>query len=557
VLKENIPMQRIWVKVVLAVAVLFVVVVGVIPFLVNADTFRPKVETQLSSSLGRKVTLGHLSFSLLTGSLVAENISIADDPAFSTTSFLEAKQLRIGIELGQFLFHHAVRITNFTVDSPAIHLIHAQNGTWNFSSLGSAAAQPSAPAPQQESILPVLTVGEINIKDGSATLSSTPAAGKPMACTNINLSIKQFSLTNSFPFQLSLKLPGDGSFQLSGTAGPVAQKNAADTPFHAAMQLKHIDPVAMGILDSSQGISMDADFSAQLDSDGTNLISTGKIVASRLQLARGGSPAPHPVDIDYTISNNLEARTGQVSDISVYTGSVAAHVKGSYRSTAQAATFDLHLSAPNLPIDQLEAFLPAVGIHLPSGSSLHGGTLTANLAITGSASSTDIAGPVEVDNTTLSGFDLGAKIQGMNPVGGTGGGTEIQKLSAEVNVSPQLTKISNIDALVPKIGTASGSGTVSAAGALDFQMIANFDSSTALGAIAGSGVKAVDSLLSLRTKNNANGGVPLTITGTTSNPQIRTNFGSLLKSQSGSSSGKTSGQQKISPSGVLKGLFGK
>ena len=56
------------------------------------------------SALGRKVTLGHISLSLLTGSLVAENISIADDPAFSATPFLEAKELRIGVELGPLIF---------------------------------------------------------------------------------------------------------------------------------------------------------------------------------------------------------------------------------------------------------------------------------------------------------------------------------------------------------------------------------------------------------------------------------------------------------------------
>ena len=43
----------------------------------------------------------------------------------------------------------------------------------------------------------------------------------------------------------------------------------------------------------------------------------------------------------------------------------------------------LHLAAPNLPINQVEALLPAAGVRLPSGSSLQGGTLTANLAING------------------------------------------------------------------------------------------------------------------------------------------------------------------------------
>jgi len=38
-----------------------------------------------------------------------------------------------------------------------------------------------------------------------------------------------------------------------------------------------------------------------------------------------------------------------------------------------------------------------------------------------------IAGPIELDNSSLQGFDLGAKIQGINPISGTSNGTEIQK----------------------------------------------------------------------------------------------------------------------------------
>ncbi len=130
-------MQKRWVKAAIAAAVLVIVVLGLIPFFVNADTFRPKIQDDLSSALGRKVTMGHISLSLFTGSLVAENISIADDPAFASTPFLQAKELRIGVELGPLIFHRSVQITTFTVDSPSIQLIHAANGTWNFSSLGS------------------------------------------------------------------------------------------------------------------------------------------------------------------------------------------------------------------------------------------------------------------------------------------------------------------------------------------------------------------------------------------------------------------------------------
>ncbi|MGA9671127.1 MAG: DUF748 domain-containing protein, partial [Terracidiphilus sp.] len=513
-----------------------------------------RVEDALSSSLGRKVTLGHLSLSLITGSLNAENISVADDPAFATTPFLQAKQLKIGIEVGPFLFHRLIRVTALTVDSPEIQLIHSEKGAWNFSSIGGAAASP---APQQQSVFPDLTVGEVKIKNGKATIYSNPAAAKPFECTEIDLALKQFSFTKSFPFELSLKLPGDGSFHLNGTAGPVSPTDAAQTPFNATLQLKHFDPVAAGVIESGQGISMVADFNAQLDSDGSSLTSSGKIVASKLQVARTGSPAPQPVDVDYAVSNNLTTRTGMVKDISVHTGSVAVHVNGSYRSTPPAMVLDLHLSAPNLPIDQLEQLLPAAGVHLPSGSQLKGGTLTANLAISGPLSATVIAGPVEIDNTQLTGFDLGSKIQGINPLKGTGGGTGIEKLSTELRASPQSTQFNNIYASVPQIGTASGNGSVAPSGALDFQLVAKLNNASPVGAVVNGGMKMVGTLLGGGSNAASNNGIPLTIGGTASNPSIHANIGSMLKQQSSGLLGKSSGQQKTNPAGVLKGLFGR
>ncbi len=548
-------MQKRWIKVAIAAVVVLVAAVVVIPFFIDADTFRPKVEEQLSASLGRKVALGHLSLSLITGSLVADNISIADDPAFAATPFLQAKQLKIGIELGQFLFHRLIRITNLTVDSPQIQLIHGQSGAWNFSSLGGAAE--ANPVPQQQSIFPDLTVGEVKIKDGTATLSSTPAAGKPFVCTGINLAIQQFSFIKSFPFELSLKLPGDGSFELKGSAGPVSPSDAAKTPFNATLQLKHFDPVAAGVVESGQGISMLADFHAQLVSDGASLTSTGKLEASRLQLSRTGSPASKPVNVDYTVSNDLATRTGKVSDISVHTGSVVVHVNGSYHSTATGIVLDLHLSAPKLPVDQLEQLLPIVGVHLPSGSQLKGGTLTANLAIAGPLSATVISGPIEIDNTQLTGFDLGSKIGGINPLKGTSGGTPIEKLSTDVRSSPQSTQFDKIYASVPQIGTASGSGSVSPSGALDFQLVASLNNATPVGAAVNSGMQMIGSLLGGGSKPTANTGIPLTISGTASSPSIRANIGSMLKQQTGGLLGKSNGQQKTSPSSVLKGLFGK
>ena len=539
-------MKKPWMKMAAVVVGVFVVILVLVPFFVNADTFRPTIQKELSSALRRDVTLGHIGLSLLTGSLVADNISIADDPNFSSSPFLQAKELRIGVQLAPLIFHHQLEIRNFIVNSPSIKLIHAANGTWNFSSLANSSSPSSA---TQSSAPPQLTVEQFKIENGSASLTSLPAAGSPLQCTDVNLSIQNLSLAQSFPFELSLKVADGGSLNLKGNAGPIAQNDTSLTPFDAALVIQHFNPVAAGAIQASYGISMVADLNAHIQSGNGSLTTTGKASASQLQLVSGGTPAPKPVDINFNLADSLASRTGQVNDLAIVTGGVAAHITGTFDAATAVPTVNLHLAAPNLPVDQVEQLLPAAGVTLPSGSRLAGGTINASLAITGPANALTIAGPIELDNSQLTGFDLGSKIQGIKPIAGTSGGTEIQKLYAEVNHSLQGTSFNNIDAEVPKIGSASGQGTISPAEQLNFQLAARIAALQSLGKMAG-GLFGQSS--SNSSNSNQGGGIPLTVTGTASDPSIHANVGQMLKNAASGIVGSSTVQNPLKS---LKGIF--
>lgn len=540
-----------WVRICAIAVAIIVIAIIIIPFFVNADTFRPEVESEISSALGRKVSLGHLSFSLLSGSLVANNVSIADDPAFSTAPFFQAKSLHIGVSTGALLFHHQMQVSSFTANSPQVQLIEAQNGTWNYASLGNTG---KASTSQQQSGATNLTIGELKILNGSVTVSSLPSTGKPFVYDNVNLTVRDLSYATPMPFHLTADLPGKGSITLDGSAGPVSRSNAAETPLRASLIVKHFDPVAAGVVAPSEGISTVADIDAQLTSDGKTATLTGKVSASQLKLSANGSPAPQPVNVTFAVTNTLATHQGRVSDIAIQTGSVAAHVTGSYRMPAQGVVLDLHLAAPGLPVDGLEELLPAVGVKLPSGSALHGGTLTANFAITGPAVSPQIAGPVEIDNTQLAGFSLGSKIEGLASFGkqNNSGGTAIRTLRANLTQTQQSTQFSNIFGDVPSVGTATGSGSISPGGALDFQLVAKLNSSSGVMGAADTAMKAVGGLAGNFAGQAASNGIPLTVTGTTSDPHIRANLGAMLRSGIGAKS-----SAKTSATGLVKGLLGR
>src|SRR5579872_5176916 len=126
--------RTVLVLVIVAAALLLLVLA--LPFLINADRFRPAVESELTKSLGRDVKIGDLKLSVWSGTVSASDLSVADDPAFSRTAFLTAKSVTLSIGLWPMLFSHKLNVGGINIDTPEIALIQAPSGLWNFSSLG-------------------------------------------------------------------------------------------------------------------------------------------------------------------------------------------------------------------------------------------------------------------------------------------------------------------------------------------------------------------------------------------------------------------------------------
>src|ERR1700732_3301716 len=119
----------------IAFAILLVILIA-LPLLINVNSFRPKIESELMSALGRQVTMGNLSLSILSGSVVADNIAIAEDPAFGKSPFITAKSLKVGVELMPLIFSKQLNVTDIELEHPEITLLKAANRKWNFSSVG-------------------------------------------------------------------------------------------------------------------------------------------------------------------------------------------------------------------------------------------------------------------------------------------------------------------------------------------------------------------------------------------------------------------------------------
>ncbi|HSY90664.1 MAG TPA: AsmA family protein [Candidatus Binatus sp.] len=468
-------MKRILKIVAIVVAVLIVIAIAV-PFFIDANTFRPTIETDATAALGRQVKVGNLSLSILSGSVSADDISIADDPQFSKSGFVQAKSFKVGVELIPLIFSKKLNVTEVTLNQPEISLVKSENGEkWNFSSLGGNNTSATKPASGSSSGTPNVSVAKVNVKDGRLTISRAGSNEKPHVYDKVNIEVTNFSLTSSFPFNMTAQLPADGSLKLDGKAGPIDADNAARTPLEAKVAVEKMNLAASGFIDPASGISGIANFDGTVTSDGHEAKTSGTLTATNLQVVQKGSPAGKPVQVTYTVNHDLAKETGTIPQCEIAMGKAVAHVTGTYDAHGKVTAVDMKLNAPSMPVDDLEAMLPALGVILPPKATLKGGTLSTNMTIAGPVDKLVTIGTVKLENSTLANFNLGSKLSAISALSGkkTGEDTVIQDFSSDVRVAPEGTKADNINLNVPSVGVVTGGGTVSPANQLDFKMKAD------------------------------------------------------------------------------------
>jgi AsmA protein len=531
----------------IVVAVLLVLAIA-LPFLVNVNSFRPQIESRLSTALGRQVRVGNLSLSLLSGGVGADQLSIADDPKFSNAPFIKAKSLKVGVELMPLIFSKQLNVTEIMIDEPEIALLRNRAGVWNFSSLGSQAAQEKKPAEKSSGTPGNLNVGRLELTDGKISFGSIPAKRKPIVYDKVNISMRNLSVASAFPVTVSAGLPGGGSLKVEGTLGPINSNDVSLSPLQAKLNINKLDLAQSALVDPELGITGSADFDGSVASDGRAAKTIGTLKATGLKLVPKGSPAGHPVQVQYTLEHNLATQSGRLLQGDIAMGKALAKLTGTYESRGETTSVRTKLAGQGMPVDELQAMLPAIGVILPSGSQLKGGTLSLDLDSVGPLDKLVTTGSVKLSNSELSGFNLASKMSAISALSGkqTGNDTSIQNLSSDVRVAPEGTRLDKISLVIPALGTVAGAGTVSPGGALNFNMAANLSGGavTGLSQIAGLGGKGT-------------GSIPFLIQGTTANPSFMPDVKGMVGSQlKGLLQGNQPADQN-NPLGAITGLFGK
>jgi AsmA protein len=474
--------------------------------LVDANQFRAQLEQAMGEAVGRQVTMGNIRVAPFSGGVAVDNLSVADDPAFSAEPFLTAKSVTVGVTLLPLIFLRSLRVQAIHLDNPHVVLLRSASGQWNFSELGGASSPVSSTGFQTAMSV---SVQRITIDHGRILVRI--AGARERTYDDVKLDVDNLSLTSQFPFHISATTPDGGAVTLAGEAGPINASDAAKTPFTATLDIAHLDVKSSGLIDPASGLSGVIDFKGSLASDGPQLTSKGKLRATKVQLVAGGMPAHVPIEIDYESAYNRKPQTGVVKG-DVHVGAAVARLAGDYSVAGDPMAVRMKLAGKDMPAPDLEALLPAVGMRLPSGASLKQGTMDVNFSVSGPVDRLVIAGPVHAANLLVAGFDVVGELGALSSLGGLPGApksrdTLIRTLDVAVRVAPIGTQVTNVNVEIPTIGTLTGGGTISAMGEMDFAMRVKLADSRFVG--------EVSRILSLR---QPAAGVPFRIIGTTANP---------------------------------------
>lgn len=554
----------------LIVVAAIIVILLILPFLIPVNSFRPTIEQKASQALGRRVQVGNLSLSIFGGSVGVENLSIADDPKFSTGPFLTAKDVKVGVELLPLIFSKQLNVTDVKIVEPQVTLLRDPSGRWNFSSIGNSSGNAPAEKPAQpSSSTQAVSVKKLSLENGQVTVGNTNSK-KRSVYTNVNLTASDVAPTNSFPMTLTMNLPGGGTLKLDGKAGPEDTKDAALTPADVKLTVNGLNLTSTGFLDPSLGLAGLVDVNAGVVSKDGKAAVKGQATLTKAILVQGGSPSGVPAVINFDTVYDLTSNSGVLNPSSLVIGNAKSNLSGTYKSEGDEFSVDAKVTGEGMPATDLEAFLPAIGVNLPSGSKLTAGTMNDTLHITGPTNRLVTQGNIGLFNGKLSGFDMGQKLSAVGSLAGmksSGKDLDIQKFTTDVQMAPTGLKAQNLDLVVPSLGTVVGAGTVDSKNNLDFKLVVGLNGGMlgAAGGAEGAAMSNVSKMLGGGGTNCKNGGVkvPVQVKGTTSNPQFVPDVGGaaagMLKSQLGCAGGAAA-PAATNPAGVvnqLGGLLGK
>jgi AsmA protein len=432
--------------------------------LIDGERLRPNLEAAFSSATGRRVEMRKLSFSPRRLALAAEDLTVAEDPAFGGhVPFLQARRVDFRVRLAPLIFAHAVRVTAVSIDSPIVMLRQNAAGAWNFHSLLKASTRSVTD----------LDPPSIEIAGGRLSIAGFGDDTHSVRLRDLRLSSPALSLQMSNPLTLTANVEGGGWVKLEGRAGPTEWEPGGPlVPFSGLVHATNVNLSESNVVSSAPSVGGQLSLDASVESDGRMMRLDGQAKAVKLKLAAAGVPASEPLQAVFTLAHDLSTHAGVVNRCDSRVNKGTAGLTGKYVSAGQSPLLNLELAISDAPVTNLSPFLPALGFPLADSAGMVGGAATARIKLDGPLEGPFVTGSLAVDGARVTGFNLSQRLASVEGLDASGLENEFEIVSwkADLKSGGAGLNLENLETAIAGLGLLSGSGTIAPDSRLDFNM---------------------------------------------------------------------------------------
>ena len=380
----------------------------------DVNRYRGRIQAELETRLGRKVTLGQMHLSLAPPSFQVENLAIADDPRVANPKpFVQADLLSVSVKLLPLL-QSSVEINSLDLRRPTVELVKDWNGAWNFSSLGeSPQAGKAAPAGEPAGSNRQFSLSSLTIRDGQVALTDRQSKKSRTVYNHIDLTAENLAAGQPFQVQLAAHLPGPGKqeIRLQGEGGPLLLTALAATPFHGNLNLDGAGLSALQqFLNNPALANTDGILSGQskIDSDSGKLAASGEM---RFQNVRvHGVDVGYPITAQYDLSDDLQSEVMTIRNTTLKLGSTPLSLSGTVNSKTTPAVVNLNLKASDVSIAEAARLAAALGVAFAPGATVNG-RISADIQAHGAVDKPALSGTVSARDVQVTGKDIAQPVQ--------------------------------------------------------------------------------------------------------------------------------------------------
>ncbi len=401
--------------------VLVVVAIAALPFLVDAERYRGRIQTELQARTGRVVSLGKMRLSVFPLAFRVEDAVIGEDKSFpSAQPFAHVGELLVSARLMPLL-QGDVQIDSLELKRPRIELIRNRQGVWNFSTLGGNPAvatpapkpDPTAPQPQTTAEARKFSLAGLKVVDGQVGFTDQQKNQPRALYDHIDLTLNDYAPNKKFNFELAAHMPGSGAQRLSleGEAGPMRSDAPSATDFKGSLQLDEVSLSGLKKFLNSQALQ-DIEFVATGKADVESKAGT---VSSKgdLKLENGrvnGVNIGYPISADYNLTADLNADLYKIEKGTLKLGTTPLSVVGTINGAPTPMVLDLKVDAANASIAEAARLAAAFDVAFNPGMDIKG-RMDAALTARGPASKPVMNGKVTAHELVITGKDLPQAVQ--------------------------------------------------------------------------------------------------------------------------------------------------